>query len=74
VASKEQTGGGEGVEVVKNEPYEKGNEKGQYTYKIFRLDSRIPGFVRALLPVGALEIYEEVIMLALDIFSKQLFL
>jgi hypothetical protein len=26
-ASKEQTGGGEGVEVVKNEPYEKENEK-----------------------------------------------
>lgn len=59
-ASKEQTGGGEGVEVVKNEPYEKENEKGQYTYKIFRLASRVPAIVRAILPAGALDLYEEV--------------
>ncbi|CDH50250.1 phosphatidylinositol transfer protein alphaisoform [Lichtheimia corymbifera JMRC:FSU:9682] len=60
MASKEQTGGGEGVEVIKNEPYEKENgEKGQYTYKIFRLASRVPGFVRALAPAGALDLYEE---------------
>ncbi|CAO3622372.1 unnamed protein product [Mucor hiemalis] len=58
-ASKEQTGGGEGVEVVKNEPYEKENEKGQYTYKIFRLASRVPAIVRAILPAGALDLYEE---------------
>lgn len=60
MASKEQTGGGEGVEVLKNEPYEKDGEKGQYTYKIFRLASRVPGFVRALAPAGALDLYEEV--------------
>lgn len=59
LASKEQTGGGEGVEVVKNEPYEKGEEKGQYTYKIFRLASRVPAVVRAILPAGALDLYEE---------------
>ncbi|KAL1929193.1 hypothetical protein VTP01DRAFT_2252 [Rhizomucor pusillus] len=60
MASKEQTGGGEGVEVLKNEPYEKENgEKGQYTYKIFRLASRVPSFVRALAPAGALDLYEE---------------
>lgn len=59
-ASKEQTGGGEGVEVVKNEPYEKENEKGQYTYKIFRLASRVPAVVRAIAPAGALDLYEEV--------------
>ncbi|KAI8063907.1 hypothetical protein BC940DRAFT_306670 [Gongronella butleri] len=59
MASKEQTGGGEGVEVVKNEPYEKPNEKGQYTYKIFHLASRVPFFVRAVIPESALEIYEE---------------
>ncbi|KAI7894333.1 uncharacterized protein EV154DRAFT_600203 [Mucor mucedo] len=58
-ASKEQTGGGEGVEIVKNEPYEKGNEKGQYTYKIFRLASRVPAVVRAVAPAGALDLYEE---------------
>ncbi|KAI8990314.1 hypothetical protein BDB01DRAFT_780895 [Pilobolus umbonatus] len=59
LASKEQTGGGEGVEVVKNEPYEKGDEKGQYTYKIFRLASRVPSVVRSILPTGALDLYEE---------------
>lgn len=37
-ASKNETGGGEGVEVLKNEPYEKEDgEKGQYTHKIYHL-------------------------------------
>lgn len=36
-ASKKETGGGEGVEVLKNEPYEKEGEKGQYTHKIYHL-------------------------------------
>lgn|ERR1700731_117745 len=59
-ASKENTGGGEGVEVLKNEPYEKEDgEKGQYTYKIFRLASRVPSFVRAIAPAGSLDMYEE---------------
>ncbi|CAB1347667.1 unnamed protein product, partial [Coregonus sp. 'balchen'] len=35
--SKNETGGGEGVEVLKNEPYEKDGEKGQYTHKIYHL-------------------------------------
>ncbi|KAI9309091.1 hypothetical protein BJ944DRAFT_236413 [Cunninghamella echinulata] len=60
MASKETTGGGEGVEVVKNEPYEKENgEKGQYTYKVFHLASRVPYYVRAVIPESALVIYEE---------------
>lgn len=36
-ASKDQTGGGEGVEVLVNEPYEEDGEKGQYTHKIYHL-------------------------------------
>ena len=42
-ASKNETGGGEGIEVLKNEPYENvpllGGKftKGQYTYKIYHL-------------------------------------
>lgn len=36
-ASKAETGGGEGVEVLKNEPYENAEGKGQYTYKIYHL-------------------------------------
>lgn len=61
MASKETTGGGEGVEVLKNEPYENPDgQKGQYTYKIYRLASRVPAFVRAIAPHGALDLYEEV--------------
>ncbi|XP_035230208.1 phosphatidylinositol transfer protein beta isoform-like [Stegodyphus dumicola] len=42
-ASKNETGGGEGIEVLKNEPFENvpllGGRfnKGQYTYKIYHL-------------------------------------
>lgn len=37
-ASKNETGGGEGVEVLVNEPYEKDGEKGQYTHKVYHLE------------------------------------
>ena len=46
-ASKNETGGGEGVEVIKNEPFDESSKnvsllggkftKGQYTYKIYHL-------------------------------------
>jgi hypothetical protein len=37
-ASKNETGGGEGVEVVKNEPFENAElGKGQFTHKIYHL-------------------------------------
>jgi hypothetical protein len=42
-ASKNETGGGEGVQVIKNEPFDNypllGGKfsKGQYTYKIYHL-------------------------------------
>ncbi|ERE67956.1 large neutral amino acids transporter small subunit 3 [Cricetulus griseus] len=59
-ASKNETGGGEGVEVLVNEPYEKDDgEKGQYTHKIYHLQSKVPGFVRMLAPEGALNIHEK---------------
>ena len=64
-ASKNETGGGEGVEVIKNEPYDNVpllNGKftsGQYTYKIYHLASKVPTFVRLLAPKGSLEIHEE---------------
>lgn len=59
-ASKNETGGGEGVEVVVNEPFE--NEemgKGQYTHKIYHLASKVPKMIRMLAPKGALEIHEK---------------
>lgn len=43
-ASKNETGGGEGVEVLVNEPYEKDDgEKGQYTHKIYHLQRYVTG-------------------------------
>jgi len=64
-ASKNETGGGEGVEVIKNEPYDdvpllNGKfTKGQYTYKIYRLESKVPGWIKMIAPSGSLEIHEE---------------
>ena len=60
-ASKNETGGGEGIEVIANDPYS-GHEKygsGQYTHKIFHLASKVPAFVRLLAPTGSLEIHEK---------------
>ncbi|XP_029467066.1 phosphatidylinositol transfer protein alpha isoform isoform X3 [Rhinatrema bivittatum] len=58
-ASKNETGGGEGVEVLVNEPYEKDGERGQYTHKIYHLQSKVPTFVRMLAPEGALNMHEK---------------
>ncbi|KAB0790876.1 hypothetical protein PPYR_14963 [Photinus pyralis] len=64
-ASKDNTGGGEGIEVLKNEPFTNypllGGKysSGQYTYKIYHLASKVPAFVRYLAPKGSLEIHEE---------------
>ncbi|XP_070685342.1 phosphatidylinositol transfer protein alpha isoform-like [Pempheris klunzingeri] len=58
-ASKNETGGGEGVEVCANEPYEMDGEKGQYTHKIYHLQKKVPGFIRMLAPKGSLEIHEK---------------
>ncbi|KAG5894188.1 hypothetical protein JTB14_037754 [Gonioctena quinquepunctata] len=64
-ASKDNTGGGEGIEVLKNEPFTNypllGGKynNGQYTYKIYHLASKVPSFIRLLAPKGSLEIHEE---------------
>ncbi|XP_072164053.1 phosphatidylinositol transfer protein alpha isoform-like [Diadema setosum] len=66
--SKEVTGGGDGVEVLENKPYtrqkrgpsgEMVEESGQYTYKKYHLEHKVPGFIRALAPKGSLEVDEE---------------
>lgn len=59
-ASKNETGGGEGVEIRKNEPMDH-PEYGQcqYTYKVYHLASKVPRFIRLIMPKGALEIHEE---------------
>ena len=51
---RQETGGGEGVEVVKNEPFEGldflGGKytKGQYTYKIYHVDTKVPPLLRSV--------------------------
>ena len=59
-ASKNETGGGEGIEVIENAPcvHEKYG-KCQYTHKVFHLASKVPVFVRLLAPKGSLEIHEK---------------
>ncbi|KAK6483386.1 phosphatidylinositol transfer protein beta isoform [Huso huso] len=47
------------IEVLKNEPYEKEGEKGQYTHKIYHLKSKVPGFVKMIAPEGALVFHEK---------------
>ncbi|ELU07067.1 hypothetical protein CAPTEDRAFT_164238 [Capitella teleta] len=72
-ASKNETGGGEGIEVLKNEPFPSEDpsvmpktplldgtyDKGQFTHKIYHLASKVPKFIRLIAPKGSLEIHEE---------------
>ncbi|CAF1619942.1 unnamed protein product, partial [Adineta ricciae] len=65
--SKQNTGGGEGVEILANQPFEKPMSEaflgkyntGQYTKKIYHLGSRVPGFVRLLFSDSSLSMHEE---------------
>lgn len=63
-ASKNETGGGEGIEVVENRPITDAKElekygEGQYTHKIFHLATKVPSYVRWLAPKGSLEVHEK---------------
>ncbi|XP_003747306.1 phosphatidylinositol transfer protein alpha isoform [Galendromus occidentalis] len=64
-ASMNETGGGEGVEVRRNEPFDNvpllGGKytKGQYTYKVYHLQSKVPAIIRKIAPKGSLELHEE---------------
>jgi len=64
-ASKNETGGGEGVEVLKNESYSNHPllngkfSEGQFTHKIYHLASKVPTIVRLIAPKGSLEIHEQ---------------
>jgi len=57
--SKEHTGNGEGIEIIENKPYEDDNSKGQYTHKIIHIGSRIPGWLKAIMPSTALQVDEK---------------
>ena len=53
--SKRETGGGEGVQILKNETLK---NNGQYTYKIYRVDNKIPNLVKAFLNPFFGKVYE----------------
>lgn len=55
----EETSGGEGIEILKNEPFDNGKETGQYTHKIFHFKSRIPGVIRWAIPDKYCHIHEK---------------
>ena len=65
--SKQNTGGGEGVEILANQPFEKSISEaflgkyniGQYTKKIYHLGSRVPGWVRYIFADSSLSLHEE---------------
>jgi len=57
--SKQETGGGMGVEVLKNEPYVRGTESGQYTHKIYHVGERAPKWIQAIVPTDALKLEEK---------------
>lgn len=73
-ASQENTGGGEGVEIIENRPYDNEDgslgiseisgveiprNKGQYTLKRYYIASRVPSYVRAIVPTDSLVLVEE---------------
>ncbi|GAM27132.1 hypothetical protein SAMD00019534_103070, partial [Acytostelium subglobosum LB1] len=57
--SKNHTSNGEGVEIVDNKPYVDGEFKGQYTHKIFHIGSRLPNWLRVIVPQTALQVEEK---------------
>lgn len=50
--SKRETGGGEGVQILRNEPFRDGRfmdgrfTHGQYTYKIYHVETKMPMIIR----------------------------
>nr|CDJ87639.1 Phosphatidylinositol transfer protein domain containing protein [Haemonchus contortus] len=49
-----------GVEILSNKPYKDGpGGSGQYTFKIYHIGSKIPLWIRSVLPTSALEAHEE---------------
>jgi len=57
--SKQQTGNGEGIQILENKPFNDENGSGQYTHKILHIGSRIPGWLRSFIPTTALQVEEK---------------
>ncbi|CAI7806463.1 unnamed protein product, partial [Closterium sp. NIES-53] len=50
---------GDGVEVLRNEPFQEDGRQGQYTHKIYHLAKKVPQLVLAILPKKALQLEEK---------------
>jgi len=57
--SRQRTTKGEGIEILKNEPYEDENGKGQYTHKVIHLGSHLPSWVKAVIPGSMTQVEEK---------------
>ena len=57
--SMNETGGGDGIEILKDEPFEENGSSGQYTHKIYHIEHKVPRFIRFIAPKGSLDIEEE---------------
>ncbi|KAL3691814.1 hypothetical protein R1sor_005465 [Riccia sorocarpa] len=58
-ASESSGDNGDGVEILKNEPFADKDRRGQYTHKIYHLASKLPSWLVSLLPKKALILEEE---------------
>lgn len=57
---QENTSSSEGVEVLVNKPFkDEGLGEGQYTLKLYHLQSKLPSWVTAIAPANSLQIEEE---------------
>lgn len=57
--SKQQTGNGEGIQILENKPFDDENGKGQYTHKILHIGSKIPAWIKSFIPTTALQVDEK---------------
>lgn len=57
--SKQQTGHGEGIEILENKPFDDDNGKGQYTHKLLHIGSRLPGWLKSFIPTSVLQVDEK---------------
>jgi hypothetical protein len=58
-ASREESDGLNGVELIKDEPFENELGKGIFTHKIIHLESKLPEWTRRLIPESALQVEEK---------------
>jgi hypothetical protein len=66
--SRENTGGGEGVELLAYEPFLNrsdlfpncSNSSGMYSHKVYKLNSKMPWWVKRLVPKSKTELHHEV--------------